>query len=189
MKNLYKKIEAIHQQDPVLEVDCGLKIPREMLYSQHMVNKLKALVPDAKDVLVVSAMCHHIGRWEIERKSFPEGKSGYHQWRNAVHIHQAEKARVLMIEEDIKPEFQERVLRIIKKEGIKKDTEVQLIEDIACIVFVEEYIEAFSRKYTDDKLLVIIRKTLAKMSAQGHQWLFQSKVPERILGLVQKLNL
>ena len=56
----------------------------------------------------------------------------------------------------------------LRKENLKTDAEAQLLEDAACLVFLENFFTDFSRRHDDAKVIDILRKTWAKMSAKGH---------------------
>ena len=45
----------------------------------------------------------------------------------------------------------------------------QTLEDVICLVFLEFYFERFSKKYSEDKLTDILRKTWSKMSTKGQK--------------------
>ncbi len=189
MNDLFEKIDSLHALDPVKESAGEYEVSRESLYCERMVKKLYKIIQQPGIHLELAARCHHLCRWEVNRKDFPEGRSGYYLWRNEVYKHQATIAERLMDEEKITGEVKEKVLRIIKKEGIKTDHDVQLVEDIACIVFIENYLDEFSEKYDEAKLVNIIRKTLNKMSEQGHRWLLNAVIPDKIVQLLKKHRL
>ena len=49
---------------------------------------------------------------------------------------------------------------MISKKDLRKSENSQLIEDVACLVFLEHYIEDFasSKDYTEEKWIKIIQK-------------------------------
>jgi hypothetical protein len=53
------------------------------------------------------------------------------------------------------------------RSALKSDAEAQLIEDVACIVFLEHYVADFLAKTDADKLADILAKTWIKMSPRG----------------------
>jgi F0F1-type ATP synthase gamma subunit len=57
----------------------------------------------------------------------------------------------------------------LRKRGLKTDPEVQLLEDVICLVFLEHYFHDFAQKHSEEKLLPIVQKTWKKMSAQAHE--------------------
>ena len=64
----------------------------------------------------------------------------------------------------------ERVAALIRKEDLKNDTETQVLEDVACLVFLDDQFEKFEREYGDEEKVVgILRKTWAKMTDEGHR--------------------
>ena len=66
-------------------------------------------------------------------------------------------------------EMIERVRELLRKENLKYDPEVQLLEDVACLVFLDSYLADFSKQHAEEKLLRIINKTWQKMSEQGRE--------------------
>ncbi|MDA0240491.1 MAG: DUF4202 family protein, partial [Proteobacteria bacterium] len=63
----------------------------------------------------------------------------------------------------------ERVSATIQKKRLKSDPEVQTLEDVICLVFLENYLTDFSGTQTEEKMIDILRKTWPKMSERGHQ--------------------
>jgi hypothetical protein len=43
------------------------------------------------------------------------------------------------------------------------------LEDVVCLVFLENYFAEFAREHDEPKLIEIVRKTWKKMSDRGHQ--------------------
>jgi hypothetical protein len=65
------------------------------------------------------------------------------------------------------PESVQRVGDLLTKKRLAHDPDVQTLEDVACLVFLEHELAAFSRKHERDKLVDIVRKTWGKMSERG----------------------
>jgi hypothetical protein len=63
----------------------------------------------------------------------------------------------------------ERVQSLVRKERLKADPETQLLEDVVCLVFLENYFADFSQQHDEAKLIDIVRKTWKKMSPRGHE--------------------
>ncbi len=88
-------------------------------------------------------------------------------------------------------EMIERVKKIVGKRGLKVNPETQAMEDVADLVFIEHYMTAFAAKkadYSEEKWLVIIRKTWKKMSDQAHDFAVSGKLklPEHLVPLILK---
>src|SRR5690606_5248782 len=79
-----------------------------------------------------------------------------------------------------------RVKDLLLKRGLKRDDEVQILEDVVCLVFIEFYLEDFAAKHDETKLIDIIRKTWNKMSPNGHATALQLPLSEEMLALVTK---
>jgi hypothetical protein len=60
-----------------------------------------------------------------------------------------------------------RVQSLIRKERLKYDAETQILEDVICLVFLEDYFVDFAAKHAEEKVIDIVRKTWAKMSKEG----------------------
>lgn len=162
-------IDQINASDPNVELWQGKKYPKELLYSMRMSTWLAKLKPEPSESLQLAARAQHITRWQVPRDSFPEGREGYLRWRKHLYRYHGEQAALIMRAAGFDEALCERVQAIIGKEGIKRDPDVQCIEDVACLVFLEFYFPEFAEKYSQEKLIDILRKTWKKMSEQGHQ--------------------
>ncbi|MGF1671128.1 MAG: DUF4202 domain-containing protein, partial [Balneolaceae bacterium] len=79
-----------------------------------------------------------------------------------------------------------RVQKLVMKKGIKTDPEVQILEDVICLVFLRWYFEDFSKKHEDEKLIRILKKTLRKMSVDGREKAMKIQLSGRAQELVKK---
>jgi hypothetical protein len=55
----------------------------------------------------------------------------------------------------------------LRKEKLKADPETQALEDVACLVFLENYFADFAVKHEEKKIIDILRRTWKKMSERG----------------------
>ena len=60
----------------------------------------------------------------------------------------------------------------------------QVLEDVVCLVFLENYLEDFSEKHPRDKLVSIIQKTWKKMSARAQEEALGIDFGPRVKGVV-----
>jgi hypothetical protein len=79
-----------------------------------------------------------------------------------------------------------RVKDLLMKRGLKRDQEVQTLEDVVCLVFLEFYLEDFATKHDEAKLIDIIQKTWNKMSEVGHQSALKLPLSHKMLSLITK---
>ncbi len=138
-----------------------------MLYAERMTHWLEQLVPGASEVLRLAARSQHICRWQIPRSEYPMDRAGYYRWRIRLCGFHAEKAGAVLREVGYDEATVSRVERLLQKKDLKTDPEMQLLEDVICLVFLEHYFADFSQHHEPEKVVNILRKTWAKMSPRG----------------------
>ena len=160
--------------------------PKELLYSYRMTNKLLEFLPNASDELKLAARAQHINRWEIARSAYSMDRVGYLKWREALKKMHADITSNLLAEVGYDSDFIGRVVFLINKKLIKKDTGSQVLEDVVCLVFLEYYFEAFSKKHDDSKIIDIIKKTWNKMSEKGQESALKLDFSDKSMLLIKK---
>lgn len=180
------RFDAYNAQDPHRELHQGELHPKELLYARRMTGWLLRVAPEASEALQLAARAQHIGRWQIPRQEYPEGVQGYNKWRNTLKKRHAELAGEILREVDYDPATIERVQFLVQKRQLKLDPETQLLEDVVCLVFLENYFADFSRQHTEEKLIDIVRKTWRKMSPEGQQLALTLRIPPPALEIIQK---
>lgn len=180
------RFDAANAADPNTEVFEGRTYPKELLYAQRMSAWLDKLAPDASEALCLAARCQHIQRWAIARRDFPMDRRGYLRWRTTLARFHATTAGDIMREVGYDEETISRVQRLLRKEGLKRDAEVQCLEDVACLVFLESYFADFATQHEADKVIDIVQKTWKKMSLQGHEAALTLRLSSEAQALVAK---
>lgn len=160
-------IDAVNAEDPTREPSGRGAEPSALLYGRRMSAWLLRLAPDASEALRLAARAQHIGRFRIPRADYPEGRDGYLRWRRDLAAYHAENAGRILTEAGYDEGTVARVADILQKKRLKRDPEVQALEDAACLVFLEHQFTEFSRRHPDEKVVDIVVKTLAKMSPAG----------------------
>ena len=69
-----------------------------------------------------------------------------------------------MAEAGYDPADCDRVGVLLRKEGLKRDADVQMLEDVICFVFLRWYFADFAAKHDAAQVLDIVQKTARKMS-------------------------
>ncbi len=138
-----------------------------LAYGQRMTAELAQLFPDASDILQIAARGQHVERWLLPRSDFPEGKEGYLAWRREQGRRHGLRVAGIMAEAGYPPEDCDRVGVLLRKEGLKRDPEVQALEDVICFVFLRWYFQPFADSREPAEVLDIVTKTARKMSAEG----------------------
>ena len=158
-----RAIDAANSADPTIEASQ----PAALLYGQRMSAELARLFPDASEPLQIAARGQHIERWLLPRAEFPEGREGYLNWRREQGRRHAERVAGIMREAGYDEDTVEQAAKMLRKEGIKRDAEVQALEDVICFVFVRHYFAPFAPSQEPEALLKIVQKTARKMSPEG----------------------
>lgn len=156
-------IDAANAADPTLEAGR----PAALLYGERMTAELARLCPDADDALRIAARGQHIERWTLRRDAYPEGREGYLHWRRDQGRRHAARVAGIMREAGYDAAAIGSVEAMLRKEGIKRDPAVQMLEDVICFVFLRWYFQPFADGRDAGALLAIVEKTARKMSAAG----------------------
>lgn len=82
----------------------------------------------------------------------------------------------------------DRVRSLLRKEKLKLDPEAQALEDVICVVFLENYFADFAAQHAaeEDKVINILKRTWAKMSDNGRAAALQLKMPPEARRLVER---
>lgn len=163
----FDAIDNINALDPNSESVEGEPIAKSLIYGQRMSRCLAAFKPQASDALAIAARAQHIERWVIPRSDYPMNRAGYHSWRTELGLHHARRTQTLLTGLGADTQLIEAVGRLLRKEDLKHNPDTQTLEDVACLVFIQFYLDAFSQQHDEPKLIRIIQKTWRKMSDGG----------------------
>lgn len=183
--------DALNAQDPNRDSADGDTHPKELLYAERMSAMLARYALDASEALQLAARCQHIQRWKIARASYPMTRAGYHQWRRDLRDYHAQTAQTVLKEAGYDDETIARVASLIRKQDLHSDSDMQTLEDVVVLVFLESYLQQFvddHGDYDQAKFADILRKTLRKMSSKG-RWaaLNTISLPPALAPLLQSL--
>ncbi|KAK3299270.1 uncharacterized protein B0H64DRAFT_387930, partial [Chaetomium fimeti] len=185
-------------------------IPFELDYARKMTRWLAVRAPDASPELQLACRAQHFRRWELPRTSHPATRAGYLTWRAKQKSQAAAQLTELLtssptIQPPIPKEAVQRIGALVRKEGLGRttsttsttndegreeggDSETQVLEDVACLVFLDGQLEGFERtsELEEEKLVGILRKTWGKMSGRGRELALGMELGERAGALVAK---
>ena len=183
-------IDNANREDANHEMVGGESLPREYAYSLHMTRWLYELEPAPSERLQIACRAQHIERWKMPRSDYPEGRKSYYEWRQACGRMHGRRAAEIMAECGYPESECERVEVILTKRELRKDADTQLLEDVACMVFLEKYFAQFyadNAEYDREKWLRIIRRTWGKMTPRGHKAALRlaDNLPPHLLALLQ----
>jgi hypothetical protein len=158
-------IDAANAADPTQEDSQ----PAALLYGQRMTAELDRLFPAASEVLQIAARGQHVERWLLPRSDYPAGKAGYLEWRREQARRHAARVGDMMAEAGYPPADYDRVGVLLRKEGLKRDAEVQALEDVICFTFLRWYFAPFAASRDPAEVADIVVKTARKMSPEGRR--------------------
>ena len=141
--------------------------PKEVMHAELVTEWVRALQPDPSEALLLAARGHHFRRWTSPRSSHPTGRAGYLKWRRALQQQEARELGDLLERVGYDPATIARVQTLVRKQGLGRDPEVQVLEDALCLVFLETQLADVAAKLDDAKLVDVLQKTAKKMSDAG----------------------
>ena len=179
-------IDAANARDPsTIEIN-GQRVAAELVYGQRMSETLARLTPEASEALRIAARGQHIERWTSPRRGYPEGRAGYLRWRKDLQSLHAARVGEIMTAAGYDAAAIGRVGALIRKERLKADAEAQMLEDVACLVFLAHYLDDFLRKTDPDKLAGILAKAWNKMSPIGRDAAQKLALPAPVPALLEQ---
>jgi len=119
-------------------------------------------------------------------------RPGYLTWRAKLKSQAAAQVAQLLASPAVAPALSqaeiERVAALIRKEKLGEDDEAQALEDVACLVFLDDQFDDFEQKsgIDEEKVVGILKKTWAKMSSKGQQLALNMDLSDRAKTLLGK---
>ncbi|KAK4172348.1 hypothetical protein QBC36DRAFT_314918 [Triangularia setosa] len=182
-------IDEAHAQDPRKGPN---DVPYELHYAQKMTRWLAQRKPDASPALQLACRAQHFRRWEIPRSTYPMTRPGYLTWRakqkSVAATQLSELLSSAQIQPALSPDEIERVAALVRKEDLRSNQETQVLEDVACLVFLDDQFDDFESKpeIDEEKIVSILQKTWGKMSEAGRGLALGMELSERAKMLVGK---
>ena len=162
------RIDAANREDPTRRTFEGREYPYALLYGLRMTHWLAQVEPDAAEPVQLAVRAQHICRWKIPRSDYPLDRTGYHRWRTRLYEFHAEMAGQILAEVGYDQATIAEVQNLLRKRELKSNPRTQLLEDVACLVFLENDFSQLAREHEEAKMIDILRKTWRKMSDRGH---------------------
>ena len=180
------EIFQAHNKDPNKITIDDKEVPYETHYAEKMESYLSKRAPDASEILRLAICAQHFRRWEVPRSSYAMTKLGYHSWRRDLQKRQADLMGHIL-EKYYPTELVDRARALVQKEGLKQgEEEVQILEDVACLVFLDDQFDQFKEKHDEEKMINILKKSWGKMSPKGQEMALEIPMTEECKALVQR---
>jgi hypothetical protein len=182
----FELFDEYNKRSPERIVWDNADYPIEYFYAIKLHDWVTKLDREADESLLLASRCQHIGRWEIARKSYPDGRVGYLKWRSDLSKYHAGIATEILSEVGYDEEVINRVKQIVLKQRLKTDTDVQTMENALCLVFLQYQYDDLIAKTTAEKMIDILRKTWGKMSDPGRDAALSFQYSEQGMDLILK---
>jgi ketosteroid isomerase-like protein len=160
-------IDAANAEDPTIVTVRERTGPKEIVHAELVSEWVRRLRSEPDDALLLAARGHHFRRWTSPRATYPAGRAGYLRWRKALHEQHARELGVLLTEVGYEAPMIARVQALVRKEGLGRDADAQVLEDALCLVFLETQLVDVAARLDADTLQRVIVKTARKMSPDG----------------------
>ena len=161
------RFDRANAEDPNVETVDGVRHPKELLYAQRMSGALQRFAQTPRRWSASRCAASTIRRWTAPRDRYPEGRDGYRRWRTDLRRFHAETAGGILRVVGYDDATVRRVQALLCKERLKADPEVQLLENVVCLVFLSHYLAPFAAQHDEAKVVGILQKTWRKMSDRG----------------------
>ena len=116
-------------------------------------------------------------------------RTGYLLWRSQLKLYHARIAGNILGKVGYDLDSIDRIKNSVLKKHLKQNPETQILEDVISLVFLEYYFDDFSTEHTEEKLVPILKKTIAKMSQKGIEAAMQLPLSEKAKELIAKASL
>ncbi|HEX5036499.1 MAG TPA: DUF4202 domain-containing protein [bacterium] len=188
-----KAVEAIRKglgEDPRIERVGGKDGPRDLLFTERVVEWVGRLSPRPSQALLLATWGHVLYRWRLPRESEPKTTAGYHKWRRAQSKLSADEVDGIVTSEGVEAETASAVRALILKTNFPADPDARVLEDADCLAFLELKLEDYVSEWDEPKLLRILKGTWEKMSPEartiaagllGQKSLLNSEILDKML--------
>ncbi len=168
-----KEIQEGLKQDPRREIFQGVEGGRDELFTRRVAEWVQKLEPSPSEILLLAVWGHVLNRWLIPRSSYPMNPKGYHQWRHAQSKLSAEATEKILKTCEYEDDILKSVRELILKLNFPKDPDSRVLEDAACLAFMEMKYESYIPEWGEEKYIRILKGTLEKMTPQAQELALQ----------------
>lgn len=119
-------------------------------------------------------------------------RAGYLTWRAKLKSLAATQVAELLASPEIEPPIPADdvscIAGLIRKENLTTNEETQVLEDVACLVFLDDQFDEFEKSsgIDEEKMVGILRKTWGKMSEKGRELALGMELSDRAKTLIGK---
>lgn len=160
-------IDSANAEDPTHVEVRGERLPLALAHGRLAAEWMARLVPDADEALLLAARAHHLRRFAVPRSDYPEGRAGYLRWRRDQNDRHANEIADILLAAGYDEATTNRVQVLVRRQRLDEASGTQWIEDVACLVFLETQLVDIADQLQRERLVEVVRKTVAKMSERA----------------------
>ncbi len=160
-------IDSANAEDPTHVEVRGERLPLALAHGRLAAEWMARLVPDADEALLLAARAHHLRRFAVPRSDYPEGRAGYLRWRRDQKDRHANEIADILLAAGYDEATTNRVQVLVRRQRLDEASGTQWIEDVACLVFLETQLVDIADQLQRERLVEVVRKTVAKMSERA----------------------
>lgn len=182
------EIDRANADDPhQIEVRGELR-PKELAHADLAGEWIERLVERPSEALRLATRAHHLRRWSLPRSDFPQGRSGYLVWRQALKQQHADEAARILEACGYDTTTIHSVTGIILRKNLTGSADAQALEDALCLVFFETQLVELAEKLDAEKMRDVAIKTLCKMSSRARDLALGLPIDPKYLELLRELG-
>lgn len=160
-------IDSANAEDPTHVEVRGERLPLALAHGRLAAEWMARLVPDADEALLLAARAHHLRRFAVPRSDYPAGRAGYLRWRRDQKDRHANEIADILLAAGYDEATTNRVQVLVRRQRLDEASGTQWIEDVACLVFLETQLVDIADQLQRERLVEVVRKTVAKMSERA----------------------
>ncbi|MBW2291514.1 MAG: DUF4202 domain-containing protein [Deltaproteobacteria bacterium] len=181
------EIDRANADDPnQIEVRGELR-PKELAHADLASEWIARLIEQPSEALQLAARAHHLRRWSLPRSNYPEGRSGYLVWRQALKQQHADEAARILEACGYGKDAIRSTSEIILRKNLTGNAEAQALEDALCLVFFETQLAELAGRLAPEKMRDIGTKTLRNMSTRARDLALELPIDATYIELLREL--
>jgi hypothetical protein len=182
------EIDRANAGDPNQIEVRGVVRPKELAHADLASKWIARLVEQPSEPLQLAARAHHLRRWSLPRSDYPEGRSGYLVWRQALKQQHSDEAARILEACGYASDTIEATSKIILRKNLSRNAEAQALEDALCLIFFETQLADLAERLAPEKMREVGLKTLRKMSSRGRDLALELPIDRKYIDFLRELG-
>ena len=174
----------VQRDDPTATEVGGLAGPREWVHGELRLRWMSELVAAPTWSVRLAVRAAHLGRYNVARTGYPQGRAGYLRWRQALYDIQADRVYEILLAAGAPRVDAEHARALVGKSLLGQHPDAALVQDTLALVFFEADAAALLARTAPEVAQRAVRKTLVKMSRAGREALGRARLAPEVAAAV-----